>query len=146
MFYHFHLIFFIMIYAYILSYNSYNNMLVGLVSFVVKQLFLINYWILIIAFFFYSWLGYKGISEKGYVHETVNHSVNFVDPETGANTQRIESLWTPLGLKIVKKMYGTNEDLLERYLAKYWWRGLNKTDDIFDSFLRDIKICFVDNQ
>lgn len=93
-----------------------------------------------------SWLGYKGISEKGYVHETVNHSVNFVDPETGANTQRIESLWRPLRLKIVKKMCGTNEDLLERYLAEYWWRGLNKTDDIFDSFLRDMKICFVDNQ
>ncbi|KAF0704696.1 DDE Tnp IS1595 domain-containing protein [Aphis craccivora] len=43
-------------------------------------------------------------------------------------------------------MCGTNEDLLERYLAEYWWRGLNKTDDIFDSFLRDMKICFVDNQ
>ncbi len=43
-------------------------------------------------------------------------------------------------------MCGTNEDFLERYLAEYWWRGLNKTDGIFDSFLRDMKICFVDNQ
>ncbi|KAL4147975.1 hypothetical protein QTP88_002283 [Uroleucon formosanum] len=60
-----------------------------------------------------SWLGYKGLSEKGYVHETVNHSNNFVDPETGANTQRIESLWRPLRLKVVKKMCGTNEDLLD---------------------------------
>ncbi|KAL4113374.1 hypothetical protein QTP88_017006 [Uroleucon formosanum] len=89
-----------------------------------------------------SWLGYKGLSEKGYVHETVNHSNNFVDPETDANTQRIESLWRPLRLKIVKKMCGTNEDLLDRYLAEYWWRGLNKTDNIFDAFLRDMKLCF----
>jgi hypothetical protein len=39
-------------------------------------------------------------------------------------------------LKIVKKN--------ERYLAEYWWRGLNKTDNIFDAFLRDMKLCFVD--
>lgn len=42
-------------------------------------------------------------------------------------------------------MYGTNEDLLEKYLAQYWWQGLNETGNIFDSFLRDMKLCFVDN-
>jgi len=35
-------------------------------------------------------------------------------------------------------------DLMYWYLM-YWWRVLNKTDDFFDVFLRDIKICFVDN-
>jgi len=56
-------------------------------------------------------LDIKVLSEKGYIHETVNHSKNFVDPETGVNTQRIKSLWKPLRLKIVKKMCGTNEDI-----------------------------------
>lgn len=41
-------------------------------------------------------------------------------------------------------MCGTNEDLLE-YLAKYWLQGLNKTDNIFNAFFRDMKLCFVDN-
>lgn len=50
-----------------------------------------------------------------------------------------------LDSKSLKKMCGTNEDLLDSYLAEYWWRGLNKTDNIFDAFLRDMKLCFVDN-
>lgn len=54
------------------------------------------------------------------------------------------SLFRPLRLKIVKKMCGTNEDLLE-YLAKYWLQGLNKTDNIFNAFFGDMKLCFVDN-
>jgi len=41
-------------------------------------------------------------------------------------------------------MCGTNEDFLERYLAEYWLQGLNKTNNIFDAFLRDMKLCFVD--
>jgi hypothetical protein len=41
-------------------------------------------------------------------------------------------------------MWGTNEDLLERYLVEYWCWELNKTDNIFDAFLRDMKLCFVD--
>jgi hypothetical protein len=42
-------------------------------------------------------------------------------------------------------MCGTNEDLLERYLAEYLQRRLNKTGNIFDSFLKDIKLYNVDN-
>ena len=36
----------------------------------------------------YSWLG-----TLGYVHQTVNHSTNFVDPITGGYTQNIEGSW-----------------------------------------------------
>ena len=39
------------------------------------------------------WKAYDCLQAKGYVHLTVNHSLNFVDPDTGAYTQKIESTW-----------------------------------------------------
>ena len=40
----------------------------------------------------YSWIEKEGLG----VHRTVNHTKNFVDPNTGARTQKIESNWRPL--------------------------------------------------
>ena len=39
------------------------------------------------------WRGYLGLADLNYVHRTVNHRKNFVDPNTGANTQKIERKW-----------------------------------------------------
>ena len=39
------------------------------------------------------WRAYNCLSERGYEHLTVNHSINFVDPDTGASTQNIERVW-----------------------------------------------------
>jgi len=44
-----------------------------------------------------SWKGYSFLDDKNlpqpYLHQSVNHSKNFVDPKTGANTQKEERLW-----------------------------------------------------
>jgi len=44
-----------------------------------------------------SWKGYSFLDEENfpqpYSHQSVNHSKNFVDPKTGANTQREGRLW-----------------------------------------------------
>ncbi|KAF0716676.1 DDE Tnp IS1595 domain-containing protein [Aphis craccivora] len=87
-----------------------------------------------------EWLAYKTLETKEYIHKTVNHSKFFVDPINSAHTQRIESLWRGLKLRILKKMHGTSPSLLSSYLAEQWWRLRNSNDDIFECFLRDVKL------
>ena len=41
-----------------------------------------------------KWKAYINLQNHGYVHLDVNHSQNFVDPESGAHTNRIEGTWT----------------------------------------------------
>ena len=43
------------------------------------------------------WKAYDCLQGEGYNHLIVNHSQNFVDPDTGAHTQRIEN--TRWGIK-----------------------------------------------
>ena len=38
-----------------------------------------------------EWRAYRQISSLGLAHQTVNHSLNFVDPSSGAHTQNIEA-------------------------------------------------------
>jgi hypothetical protein len=39
------------------------------------------------------WKAYNCLGREGYVHLKVNHSVNFVDPDSGACSNGIESSW-----------------------------------------------------
>ena len=73
------------------------------------------------------WHAYSGLMNlpQGYLHLTVNHSVNFVDPNTGATTIHIKSMWQKAKQKY-KKHFGTNQHLLETFLNKFmwmWWFG-----------------------
>ena len=69
------------------------------------------------------WAAYRRIAElpEGYGHLTVNHSVNFVDPGSGAHTNTIEGSWQKLK-QGNKKRFGTHEALFETYLQEFMWR------------------------
>ena len=60
------------------------------------------------------WAAYstiKGVPE-GHQHETVNHTLYFIDPETGAYTNTIESLWRKFE-EGHETRYGTEKALLQ---------------------------------
>ena len=50
------------------------------------------------------WGGYQGLDEEfDLEHRTVNHTQNFVDPETGVHTNTIEGTWNGIKLKIAPR-------------------------------------------
>lgn len=66
------------------------------------------------------WRSYDCLKDEGYEHITVNHSLNFVDPDTGGNTQGIENTWW--GVKRSYPRTGTSKELFESYLQEFMSR------------------------
>ena len=88
------------------------------------------------------WKAYSPLNSEGFSHLTVNHSVNFVDPETGTHTNTIESTWRALKKSLPKN--GTTKDLYDTYFAQYCVRKqfLIDREDPFLEFLQLIKqVC-----
>eukprot|EP00644_Phytophthora_capsici_P013677 jgi/Phyca11/117422/e_gw1.33.418.1 len=56
-----------------------------------------------------------------YTHKWVNHSKNFVDPTTGACTNRIEGTWEVRVKHKLKKMRGIDKHLLPSYLRSWYF-------------------------
>jgi transposase-like protein len=65
---------------------------------------------------------YSGVSSLNvtppYVHLTVNHSANFVDPITGCHTNNVESYWASVKDKF-KRMRGTSYSNTPSYLDEH---------------------------
>lgn len=75
-----------------------------------------------------QWAAYNNIENlpQGYAHMTVNHSQNFVHPDTGVHTQGIESFWSHAKKKL-KRMNGTKRELFDSYLKEFEWRWRRDT-------------------
>ena len=88
-----------------------------------------------------QWAAYNNVQSLPTVslHQTVNHSVEFVDSTTGAHTQSVESYWNRSKTKI-KRMKGCRADMLPSYLDEFMWRERHgKTaSEAFASIIRDI--------
>jgi transposase-like protein len=63
------------------------------------------------------WKAYGTLGNIGYEHLTVNHSITFKDPETGAHTNQIESTWN--ATKRTLPPSGRKKAFFGGYLARY---------------------------
>ncbi len=89
------------------------------------------------------WKGYSCLEDNGYEHLTVNHSVNFVDPKSGAHTNGIESTWRHA--KRFMPHYSRKKASYPGYLSHYMFlkQCRMKKNDPFDKILEEIgKIHF----
>lgn len=86
------------------------------------------------------WKAYNCLKDVGYRHLTVNHSLNFVDPVTRVNTNRVENLWMR-AKRQNKRECGTARSLLASYLIEFMWRQRIKKSP-FTEIINDIKNFF----
>lgn len=80
------------------------------------------------------WRSYDCLKDEGYLHISVNHSINFKNPETGAH---IEGTWSAIkrGLRDTNHQKG----YFDAYLAEYLWRSQHRdSNDIVGDFLIDV--------
>jgi transposase-like protein len=70
-----------------------------------------------------EWRSYKALSKSGYTHHTVNHSINFVNPDNYVDTNTIESIWCKAKRKF-KQMIGIQRNYLQDYLDEFVWREI----------------------
>ena len=84
----------------------------------------------------------SNLTNAGYHHHTVNHSENFVDPESGANTQTIECYWRHLKTKMRSGgiPYENKADHICEFIYRHECK--EKGIDVFEQLLRDIKVQF----
>src|SRR5438132_4373931 len=83
------------------------------------------------------WRGYRGIEQElNMIHRTVNHSENFIDPDTGVHTNTIEGLWN--GIKIQIPPRNRNKDTITNHLFEFIWHKRN-CDNLWTSFLNALK-------
>ena len=79
---------------------------------------------------------YKGLSELGFHHYTVNHKKHFVSPQSAAHTQRIEGAWSHVR-KEALPLVGCHLHDVGFLLAAYLYRRSKQGDIV--AFLSDLK-------
>ncbi|XP_039255553.2 uncharacterized protein LOC120332381 [Styela clava] len=72
----------------------------------------------------------------GYIHETVNHSIEYVSP-MGVHTNEIESLWGEIK-KRFRAMNGVARHMVQSYLDEWVWKRQFTKSRYFSEILRAI--------
>ena len=88
-----------------------------------------------------EWGAYNDLTASGYTHESVNHSIQFVDPSTGVHTNTQEGLWA----HVKKTVIGGTD--LELAFVDFMFRrrfnatgGSNQISNCFNGYLSVLKV------
>lgn len=85
---------------------------------------------------------YTLISDRGYIHQTVNHSRFFKDPATDVHTNTIEGCWAHAKRTLIRG--GTRKRHLYGYLATFMLRRrLKDSPDPFLAFITLANECAI---
>lgn len=85
-----------------------------------------------------KWRAYFPIGSIGYDHLSINHSLNFIDPDDQEiHTQNIENTWR----WAKRKFLSTTKDVSKRIsrLGEFLYRRIYNNEDIMIHILNDIK-------
>ena len=66
------------------------------------------------------WKAYDCLENEGYIHGTVNHSIEFINSETGDHTQSIESTWRAVKKSLPRS--GSTKGMYDSYFAEFIFR------------------------
>ncbi|CAF1158524.1 unnamed protein product, partial [Brachionus calyciflorus] len=86
-----------------------------------------------------QWAAYNKIGllhDSNIRHQTVNHSIHFVDPLSFTCTNKIESLWNIVKVRF-RDMRGCNKMYIQTYLDEFMWRwnnGLSRSEVYIEIF------------
>ena len=84
------------------------------------------------------WKAYDCLEDEGFHHLTVNHSLSFKYPETGAHTNTIEGTWGSIKRSLSSRNCdGDNQ--FNSYLFEFMWRRSCASNDAMKAFLNIIK-------
>jgi transposase-like protein len=86
------------------------------------------------------WRGYANLSNEGFLHHNVNHSITFVS-ESGVHTNTIEGTWNGIKMKIPPR--NRTRDELPDLLLEQVWRRKNM-EDLWGGLIRSFQIVAYD--
>jgi len=81
-----------------------------------------------------KWRAYDVLSNENFRHFSINHSSNFIDPQTGVHTQNIERLWREMRSNIPR--YGTRDYHYIHYLSEFLFKRLYNYNERIDAFFK----------
>ena len=83
------------------------------------------------------WAAYNQLPQlpnMAYQHGTVNHTLHFVDPNTGVTTNRVEAMWSRAKDKFKAGRGPTNREMVADYLAEFMWAQRFRGPSAFFNF------------